>query len=142
VSKYSYKISLRIFHPTADPAAFTEALGIQPGRSWLVSAPRTTPRGTPLKGLNAKSYWTARLADGASIDAPLADAVHDVLDRLRGRKGFFRDVVKSGGRAELFIGWFLDENSGDLFDHQLLARLAALKIDLSFDVYPSASEEG
>jgi hypothetical protein len=38
--------------------------------------------------------------------------------------------------GEFFIGWLFDEgNSGDVFDHRLLARLADMNIDLSFDVY-------
>jgi hypothetical protein len=36
----------------------------------------------------------------------------------------------------LSVGWFFDGQSGGVFSHELLARMADLKIDLSLAVYP------
>jgi hypothetical protein len=48
---------------------------------------------------------------------------------------FLHGFRSQGGTIELFVGWFLDGPSGDVFDCDLLARLADLKIDLSLDIY-------
>jgi hypothetical protein len=141
VAEYTYSISLRLVHPSEDPAVFTQALGLQPFNSWIAGSPRITRTGTPLKGIREKSFWTVRLVDGASVNRPLSRALDEVLDDLADREGFFRGLARSGGRAELFIGWFFGGNTGDVFDHELLARLAEFKIDLSFDVYPDFDDD-
>jgi len=45
-------------------------------------------------------------------------------------------VRAEGGTVELFIGWFFENQSGDVLTHQCLALAGDLQIDLSFDVYP------
>ncbi|MDE2183351.1 MAG: hypothetical protein KGJ78_10050 [Alphaproteobacteria bacterium] len=39
-------------------------------------------------------------------------------------------------RGATACDWFFLGNSGDVFDCDLLARMADLKIDLSLDIYP------
>jgi hypothetical protein len=34
------------------------------------------------------------------------------------------------------IGWFFENQSGDMLTHQCLALAGDLQIDLSFDIYP------
>ena len=140
MAEYNYSVSLRLWHPTILSAEITAALGIEPSRSMDVGAPRATPKGAPLEGVYDESFWTARLSDGKSINRSLSLAIGEALDDLASRQDFFREFVGDGGRAEFFIGWFFDDNSGDVFDHELLARLADFKIDLSFDVYPSTPD--
>jgi hypothetical protein len=36
----------------------------------------------------------------------------------------------------MFVGWFFEGQRGDVFNHDLLTRLADLNIDLSLDIYP------
>lgn len=133
---YRYAISLRAWHPSWRPERVTEALQVAPSRSLAAGEPRATPRGEPLEGVNAESFWTARLADGGSDDQSLDGALEAVVDDLAERSDFLADFAESGGRLELFIGWFFDaSNSGDVLGHRLLAKAAALRLDLSFDVY-------
>ena len=73
---------------------------------------------------------------GSYADRDLAAALADVLGQLSPKKAFFVNLSASGGRSELFVGWFFHEgNSGDVLDHKLLGRLAELCMDLSLDVY-------
>jgi hypothetical protein len=140
MSRYQYAISLRLEHPSADPANFTSALGLNPSRSWRVGEPRTTTKGRPLKGNYAQSFWTATLAEDQCPEKALADAISDILDQLAARKDFFHQLRSERGKAEFFVGWFFDgRGGGEVFRCDLLARLADLKIDLSLDVYPPAS---
>jgi hypothetical protein len=101
---YRYKISLRITHPSESLEGMTAELGVAPLRTWAVGAPRTTPRGQPLKGIYRESYWTAQLADGVSADRDLAAALTGVLDKLSAKKDFLTNLTNSGGRLEFFIG--------------------------------------
>ena len=136
MNRYQYKISLRVRHPSMDPAEITATLGLTPSRSWRAHEPRTRPRGQPLEGIWPETYWTARVLEGEWPGKKLPNAIGELLDRLVLSKSFFEKVRSEGGSIEFFIGWFFDGNSGDVFDCGLLARIADLKINLSLDVYP------
>ena len=133
---YQYTVSLRIFHPTKALDHVTEVLGIEPGHSGLVRAPRTNSEGRPAPGKWPHSYWSARLAAGSWHDRDLPAALHACLDELATHQAFLAQLAEDGARLEFWIGWFFDEgNSGDAFAPELLARLAEFRIALHFDVY-------
>jgi Domain of unknown function (DUF4279) len=64
---YHFRISLRVRHPSIAPEKITEALGIEPKRSWKAGEPRQTPKGTALTGSNRDTYWTAECAADAGL---------------------------------------------------------------------------
>ena len=135
MAAYRYRFSLRLRHPTRDLASDAVGLGLTPTRVWRAGEPRTTPKGTVLDGLRYASYWTAPLTEGVSREIRLAKAIDGALDRLSPHRDLLLDIAADGGKAELFIGWFIhDGNSGDDFGWRLLARLADLRLDLGFDV--------
>lgn len=137
MNKYEYTISLRLRHPSMNPAEITAALGLGPFRCWRAGEPRSTPTGAPLEGRWPDTYWTSgRLADGQWRGKALPSAVCALLDQIATHKDFFQQVRAEGGKVELFVGWYFDGNSGDILDFELMGRLAALKIDLSLDIYP------
>jgi hypothetical protein len=134
---YSYSISLRIWHPNADPDRFTMQLGKAPSRAWRAGAPRTTPVGTPLEGVNRRTYWASgNLERGAWPGRRLSDALNALLDDLEPHKLLFQGVRTDGGRVEFFVGWYFTKNSGDVVDVETLRRLSDCGIDLSLDIYP------
>lgn len=137
MSTYHYSLSLRLRHPSMSPPDMSDALGLQPDRSWRAGEPRSTLKGAPLSGVNRESYWTALLGKGAWPPDSLVDAISAALDRLSGRRPFFHQIRSDGRSAEFFIGWFFDGQSGDVLPCGLMARAADLAIDLSFDVYPA-----
>src|SRR5262249_18424361 len=133
---YTYSISLRARHPTRPLGDLTTELGIVPTNSGIAGAPRTTPKGGPLSGVNREHSWIGPMLEG-SADSDLAGALNTIVDRLSVKKALFKLLTANGGEVELFVGWFFNHGSrGDVFDHKLLGRLADLNIDLSFDVYP------
>jgi hypothetical protein len=89
-----------------------------------------------LEGRWPDTYWTAKLAGGEWPQKPLVGAISGVLDQLAAHEDYLHRFRSQGGKIELFIGWFFEGQSGDVFSHHLLARLADLNIDLSLDVYP------
>lgn len=91
-----------------------------------------------MEGRWPDTYWTSgRIRDGQWPGKALRSAVGELLDLLAAHKDFFHRIRAEGGEVELFIGWFFDGNSGDIFDCDLLGRMADLKIDLHLDVYPA-----
>ena len=136
MNSYRYVISLRVFHPKMDPAEISAALQLTPGVSWKAGDPLVTPKGTPLKGLRKDSYWTCNVLKGAWPGKDLARAFSELVAELSSRKSFFHRMRAEGGRAELFVGWFLEGNSGDVFDADLLSALGDLGLNLSLDIYP------
>lgn len=134
-SHYHFRISLRVRNSHIDPVRITEEFGIEPKRSWKAGERRQTPAGTFLSGSNQHSYWTAEMAAGrwpSDIDA----AIHDTLKGLVRHRSFLHHIRVEGGSVELFVGWFFENQSGDVLTHQCLALAGDLQIDLSFDIYP------
>jgi hypothetical protein len=134
-SHYHYRISLRVRHPWVAPEKITEALGIEPKRSWKAGEPRQTPTGKLLIGANRETYWTAEITAGR-WPTDINDAIHDTLRSLARFRSFLHHIRAEGGKVERFVGWFFENQSGDVLTHQCLALAGDLQIDLSFDVYP------
>ena len=127
------RISLRVWHPRRTAAELCRALPFAPGRTWDVGAPRTSPAGAPLPGRYTESYATFPLSEGAG---PPAEAVAAAAGRVAPYGEQFLAWRAEGGAVELFVGWFMEGgNSGDGFEPDLLARLGALGIALSLDIY-------
>jgi Domain of unknown function (DUF4279) len=136
---FHYKISLRFRHPSIDPKKITEAMGIKPETMNEVGKPRKTPIGTPLPGLNSKTYWSANISGSKprqSKRKDLCEFLDQIMSQLRPTKDFLQNFVESGGEISLFIGLFCPQNSGITIPWQLSARFASLRISLEFDYYP------
>jgi hypothetical protein len=90
-----------------------------------------------LEGKWPDTYWTSgSVVEGQWPGKALPSAVGELLDQLAAHKSFLHQTRAEGGKIELFVGWYFDGNSGDVFSFELLDRLADLKIDLSLDIYP------
>jgi hypothetical protein len=119
---FRYAVSLRISHPGIDASVVSDTLG-------LVSK-RTSPA--------IPSIWTH--AYDVPHDSECAAFIESAASALQPHATFLRRIRAGGGRVEFFVGWFGDKNFGDTFPHGTLALLAQLQIDLSFDVYPDATQ--
>ena len=139
MNPYRYKISLRLRHPSLDPQEITRTLRLAPSRSWQAGGKRATPKGGPLQGTYRETYWTTALIERGSDSQGLPDAIGALLGQLHPYRDFFHRVHSEGGATEFFVGWFFEGQSGDVFDCNLLARMADLKISLSLDVYGAPS---
>ena len=140
-ARYSYSVSLRIWHPRIDPALLTKGFRVTPSNSWKVDDKRRTPRGELLKGTNRSSYWTARLITRRyattrrkSLDASLAS----IARKLQRHRQLFLRIQRGGGKAELFIGLFAEDkfNFFGSLDVRTLSDLGKLRLSLGLDVYP------
>jgi hypothetical protein len=103
-----------------------------------VDEPRTTPQGAVLDGVNRDTAWSYRLnADGTRDSAvPIERYLVETLERMREHQAFLGEVSRTGGRASLFIGLFMDGNTGFTLEPSLSRLAAELEVALDFDVYP------
>jgi hypothetical protein len=130
-----FRLSLRIFHPTMEPAAITSIVGLQPDFFWKIGDRKRTRRGTELPETHEENYWCAELCEFYSPPSELTAELDKALDKLRGYKEFLQETRKQGGRCEFFIGWFCAPMDGELLLHVTLAGMADLGIDLALNIY-------
>lgn len=131
---FGYRIRLRLRHPKMDPDSISSALEMQPSHTSKAGQQRMTPEGKLLRGVYRETRWSTLFAEGGGFD--LVETLTSHLTELEKRKTFLAELYSTGGHIEIDIAWFTGEkNTGQIFDWELLKRLAALKIDLGFDVY-------
>lgn len=58
------------------------------------------------------------------------------IQGLKEKREFLREIADTGGANEFFVGCFLDKNSGEILDWQVLSYLADFRITLALDMYP------
>ena len=137
---YRYTVSLRLWHPKRDLAPAAIVFGLRPSRVWKQGEPRKTPKGTPMPGVFANSYWTARLVSERGVSSKRQSVEAFVLrtvERLRDRRAFIGRLRKSGGRAELFVGLFGTRNFAVELESSVLQAAARLGLAMGFDIYPT-----
>ena len=138
MADYRYCVSLRVSHPTIDPKEVTQALGIEPFRSWRVGEPRVSPKGNPLEGVSNESFWACHLHEEKRLyskDQYLEDFLANLNQRLKPHAKYFEYLVKSGGYIEYFVGWFDGDNVGATLEPSLLKSTADLNIAIGLDIY-------
>lgn len=65
-----FQLSLRIKHPSIDPADISKELGIKPEHSFRAGQPRLSKSGLAPASVHAESYWLARLNPASWIGNP------------------------------------------------------------------------
>lgn len=133
MTPFRYKVSLRFTGHVLEPAAISERLGLAPQFARKMGAARTTPKGDPLEGTYASNYCSFKL--DPRTDEPLDAMLLRVVSGLDANRDLFLQVSETGGTSEFFVGWFAPRNSGVTFNHQLLSKLADLRINLGLNVY-------
>jgi hypothetical protein len=86
MSEYEFTISLRVRHPSIDPAAVTQTLGIEPQHTWKAGAPRCGPTGEALEGVYRESYWLGRLMEEPQLSSArvsVESVLRQILAQLR-----------------------------------------------------------
>ena len=142
MNPYTYRISLRLKHPSANLAEIYQVLSqmpeVIPGRLCNIGEERTTPHGEKLDGHYTESWCGFGFTDEkqSSDDQTLSDAINTIMAKLSPHKDLFAGNSKTGGTADFFIGLFVDANCGVVLDVELLKKLADLQIEVGFDIYP------
>lgn len=86
-----------------------------------------------MEGVRRETYCTFQIARGDNGE--LAEAIAKSIALLEPRSAFLTSVTQDGGRAEYFIGWYVNDSAGETFPAGLLRQLGRLDIDLAVCVY-------
>lgn len=135
---YQYVVSLRIWHPSVSHEEISRLVGLQPKYCWTVGSPRLSPKGAPLGGLRESTYWSAALIpDTASSDpTEVEQALVQELEYLTSLTAVFTKIRKEGGKAELFVGLFSENNIVIDMEPSLMGRLSQCGLGICLDYYP------
>lgn len=138
MQQYSFSIQVRIWHPNIDPAFITEKLGITPDVTAKAGNVRTTPKGNPLSGTYAESYWHAspfNRGECSSTDYLAEDLLIEVLTILKPHQQFLLLLREQGARIHLQISSFSGRNYAFEFSPEFLSDCASIGVSLVHDVY-------
>jgi hypothetical protein len=133
VSEPHFTISLRIWHPTYTSESIIEAIGLRTRFAHSVGRPRVTPTGASLEGIYGETYCTFRLKE--KIDGYFVDGIRDLTPVLEKFRIYFKEIRDSGGRAEVYIGVFVEGMSGFTLEANDMLRLTNMSLDLSVEYY-------
>jgi hypothetical protein len=139
MSEYEFTISLRLRHPSIDPSAITQTLGIQPQHTWKVGDVRRDPGGAALGGVYRESYWMGRLMDEpqhSSSRVSVESVLLQTLAHLRRSQGFLERLDAEGGVAELHVSLFAREDFRLELSARSLALLGRLGLAVALDIHP------
>jgi hypothetical protein len=126
------RVFLGVFKFGDDPRVVTDLLGIEPTSA---IAPGTPMRGKPgERGLRWRhGRW--ELASPAGRSASVEDQLLALLPLLEEREEAIREANARFEVGIMCAAYFYQVNPGFHLDSALLGRLAALGLDLDFDLY-------
>jgi hypothetical protein len=149
---YPFQLSLRIRHPSIDPASISRELQIEPEHSFRAGEPRESARNITVTSVHVESYWLATL-DPASllVDTVLApkfgtkthaialSAVDHALtilttSVLRRHVEFFRRIESEGGEVRLIVAISTRKTRGFTLTPHLSRALGELRIPVDFEL--------
>ncbi|SBV51193.1 hypothetical protein XBLMG947_1979 [Xanthomonas bromi] len=129
----SYKISLRIWHPTSSSSTIVDEVGLKSNFLQSVGDRRKNPNGNELDGFYKQSYCTFSIAE--KVCGCFVDGLNSALPLLKEKRDYFSQVRREGGRLDLFVGVFVESSSGFILKYVDMGALADLGIDLSVEFY-------
>ncbi|WP_267389732.1 hypothetical protein [Sphingomonas sp. GC_Shp_3] len=127
---FSYRVSLQVRHPDIHPQKLIDGIGLPAARYWAAGDERMTPKGTLLPGTYRESYCLFNLGEGE--DGELASFLRRTLVELEQVATFISDLRGTGGQVSYYVSWYPGDH-GEVFDVELLAGMARLKIDLGIE---------
>ena len=144
MSEYEFTVSLRIRHPTVDPATITATLGIRPQHAWQAGQPRCDPAGVELGGKHHDSYWMGGLTDEPQLSSDsvsLEAVILKTLSHLRRAQSFLEDLNAQGGVAELLVSLYARDDFRLELPSDSLTLLGRLHLAVALDVHPHSQPE-
>jgi len=155
-----FELSLRIRHPTMDPAAITHELRLQPEHCFRAGEPRESRSGIAAAAVHSESYWIATLNPAAwptassafdmsfpgrprlavskeRLRAMMRDSLALALTLsgqfLRAHSDFVRRVQCEGGEVSLMVEISCGAMQGFTFTPHVARLLAELGVGIDFE---------
>jgi hypothetical protein len=150
---YPFQLSLRVRHPSIDPALISRELQIEPEHSFRAGDPRESSRNIAVTPVHVDSYWLATLdLPTLLLDTPESALVPEIsrhtqafsaLDStltiltasvLRRHSEFFRRIQSEGGEVRLIIAISARKTRGFTLTPHLSRALSELRIPVDFEL--------
>ena len=129
--QHEYKASLRVFSESLALADLVAALG-EPTGSYDIGDPVSVR--LPDGSRRTRAYWS--LSSSAQRTQPLDDHVAELVEFIEAHSRQF-DALKDNAEIDIFCGVFTGDGTqgGFTLASDLIRKLAALNLDVSFDLY-------
>lgn len=126
--------TFRLYHPELDPDEISALMQLKATRQWrmgeqLVPIDGERPRTANLGGWLLSSRDRVKSTDAARH-------LEFLLDCLQGSGSCLRSLIARGYKMDVVVAWFSDSwNTCPAITPQVMQKLAALDLELWFDVY-------
>lgn len=149
---YPFQLSLRVRHPSIDPAAISRELRLEPEHSFRAGDLRDATRSVAVTPTHVESYWLATLDPSSllagtalapeispQIQAIALGAVDSALtilitSVLRRHAEFFRRIESEGGEVRLIVALSARKTRGFTLTPHLSKALSELRIPVDFEL--------
>jgi hypothetical protein len=136
VNEFGYTISLRIRHPSIDPAELTQQLGVAPRHSWRAGQPKPEEQREHGSVTYRETYWLAEFPSPPPDfpRLPLDGALTFALLHIKRCEAFWTAMLAGGGQARLIVDIFGRQEFTLDLSQITLSMLARYGIAISVDV--------
>jgi hypothetical protein len=153
-----FQLSIRIRHPSIDPAIISKELRIEPEHFFLAGEPRRSQSGAPSAAVHTESYWLAALEPATWFgDTPLAipeivaafsqQRMNAAVSKnlgwalalcaarfAKGHDAFLRQMRSEGGQVNLLVALTPDVVGSFNLSPEVSRIFGDLGITLEFDM--------
>ena len=150
-----FQLSLRVRHPSIDPALISRELQIEPEHSFRAGDLRDTTRSSAVTPVHVDSYWLATLdLEKLLLGTPETSMVHKITQHapaialgalepalaliaasvLRRHAEFFRRIESEGGEVRLIVALSARKTRGFTLSPHLSKALSELRIPVDFEL--------
>jgi hypothetical protein len=135
LSKFGFKVSLRVFHPTWPADDIIAHFGRRPKIANSVGEQRKTSKGANLDGRYSRTYVSFELevAQEAGLEEFLKS---ELASPMLADTAYLETCTSTGGEVEFFVGVFLTGDSCITLPPELTEALSRKKLTLKLDIYP------
>jgi hypothetical protein len=151
---YPFQLSLRVRHPSIDPASISRELQMEPEHSFRAGEPRDPSRSLAVAPVHVDSYWLATLdLEKLLVGTPETALVHEITRHtqtiatslepaltiltasvLRRHAEFFRRIQSEGGEVRLIVAISARKTRGFTLTPHLSRALSELRIPVDFEL--------
>ena len=120
-------------HPTMDPQAITDCLGMEPDVSQKFGETITTPEGKKLNGGYKFTKWSVR-ESGLSSEA-LLERLSALVDFLGMKEDSMISLHKEGALCSIHFNLANPQSIGFIIPTELVEKMAKLKISFGVEIF-------
>jgi hypothetical protein len=145
MNPHDYSLTLRLRHPSIDPAELSRHIGLEPQHAWRAGEAKPHVDGEPDTGAYRETYWVGVLLGAApqTVRLPGRSEPVDVGDtapiglllltvsRMKRDRAFWRTFAAEGGSIECLLQVHQPERFYVEFTPALIGLLAEHRIALS-----------